>query len=123
MSCERPCSTKLSLLACFSTHGSGGTMSKPIVVLLLLVFSRFSCKTESWTARPLVLMRSPIFLGAGTGKDDPKKPKIKILGVCGGIGSGKSAACTLLVDELHCLAHLGELRRREDTRFYNSSSS
>lgn len=31
---------------------------------------------------------------------------IKVLGVCGGIGSGKSAACKLLVSDLDCLAHI-----------------
>lgn len=31
---------------------------------------------------------------------------IKTIGVCGSIGSGKSAACKLLVDELNCLAHI-----------------
>jgi dephospho-CoA kinase len=31
---------------------------------------------------------------------------VKILGVCGGIGSGKSAACKLLVSELNCFAHI-----------------
>jgi dephospho-CoA kinase len=31
---------------------------------------------------------------------------VKILGVCGGIGSGKSAACKILVSELNCLAHI-----------------
>jgi dephospho-CoA kinase len=31
---------------------------------------------------------------------------VKVLGVCGGIGSGKSKACELLVAELGCLAHV-----------------
>ena len=31
----------------------------------------------------------------------------RVLGVCGGIGSGKSQACKLLVSELGCLDHLG----------------
>jgi len=30
----------------------------------------------------------------------------KVLGVCGGIGSGKSEVCRLLVEELGCTAHL-----------------
>lgn len=29
-----------------------------------------------------------------------------VLGVCGGIGSGKSQACRLLVDELNCIEHI-----------------
>mmetsp|Transcript_3056 Transcript_3056/g.6364 ORF Transcript_3056/g.6364 Transcript_3056/m.6364 type:complete len:269 (-) Transcript_3056:2457-3263(-) len=32
--------------------------------------------------------------------------KLKVLGVCGGIGSGKSTACKLLVDHCKCLAHI-----------------
>lgn len=32
--------------------------------------------------------------------------KLKVLGVCGGIGSGKSTACKLLVDHCNCLAHI-----------------
>ena len=31
----------------------------------------------------------------------------KVLGVCGGIGSGKSTACKLMVDELGCLDRIG----------------
>jgi len=53
-------------------------------------------------------MRTPTFRGAGTAAEaDDSKKEVKILGVCGGIGSGKSTACVLLVDELNCLAHLG----------------
>jgi dephospho-CoA kinase len=32
--------------------------------------------------------------------------QLKVLGVCGGIGSGKSTACKLLVSDLGCIAHL-----------------
>ena len=32
--------------------------------------------------------------------------EVKVLGICGGIGSGKSAACKTLVSELNCLAHI-----------------
>ena len=35
----------------------------------------------------------------------------RVLGVCGGIGSGKSQACKLLVSELGCLDHLGAFPR------------
>eukprot|EP00540_Astrosyne_radiata_P008713 CAMPEP_0116841222 /NCGR_PEP_ID=MMETSP0418-20121206/10802_1 /TAXON_ID=1158023 /ORGANISM="Astrosyne radiata, Strain 13vi08-1A" /LENGTH=232 /DNA_ID=CAMNT_0004471619 /DNA_START=125 /DNA_END=823 /DNA_ORIENTATION=+ len=31
---------------------------------------------------------------------------IRVLGVCGGIGSGKSQACKILVEKLGCLAHI-----------------
>lgn len=33
-------------------------------------------------------------------------PKARVLGVCGGIGSGKSTACKLLVGSVGCLAHI-----------------
>ena len=33
---------------------------------------------------------------------------MKILGVCGGIGSGKSTACQLMVDSLGCVARIGK---------------
>lgn len=32
---------------------------------------------------------------------------LKVLGICGGIGSGKSAACQLLVSQLNAMAHIG----------------
>ncbi|KAL7541795.1 hypothetical protein ACHAXR_011222 [Thalassiosira sp. AJA248-18] len=32
--------------------------------------------------------------------------KMKILGICGGIGSGKSTACELMVDSLGCVARI-----------------
>ena len=35
---------------------------------------------------------------------------MKILGVCGGIGSGKSTACKLMVDKLGCIDRIGELQ-------------
>jgi len=38
-----------------------------------------------------------------------EQSKIRILGVCGGIGSGKSMACKLLVSDLGCMAHIGTL--------------
>jgi hypothetical protein len=34
---------------------------------------------------------------------------MKILGVCGGIGSGKSTACKVMVDTLGCVGRIGEL--------------
>lgn len=33
-------------------------------------------------------------------------PSFKVLGVCGGIGSGKSTACKLLVSSCNCLEHI-----------------
>lgn len=37
---------------------------------------------------------------------DASRDRVKVLGVCGGIGSGKSAACQLLVSDLDCLLHI-----------------
>eukprot|EP00581_Thalassiosira_minuscula_P018733 CAMPEP_0183714088 /NCGR_PEP_ID=MMETSP0737-20130205/8758_1 /TAXON_ID=385413 /ORGANISM="Thalassiosira miniscula, Strain CCMP1093" /LENGTH=346 /DNA_ID=CAMNT_0025942993 /DNA_START=39 /DNA_END=1079 /DNA_ORIENTATION=+ len=41
-------------------------------------------------------------------KKDPSQERnnMKILGVCGGIGSGKSTACQLMVDSLGCVARI-----------------
>jgi polynucleotide 5'-kinase involved in rRNA processing len=36
---------------------------------------------------------------------------VKVLGICGGIGSGKSAACKLLVSQLNALVHIGTEKR------------
>lgn len=36
----------------------------------------------------------------------PSSAQVKVLGICGGIGSGKSKACEILVSELGCLAHI-----------------
>ena len=35
-----------------------------------------------------------------------QQQQVRVLGVCGGIGSGKTAACKILVSELNCLAHI-----------------
>ena len=51
-----------------------------------------------FSPKPLAMSTSPI---EGHGPQT-----FKVLGICGGIGSGKSHASKLLVSELHCLAHL-----------------
>lgn len=45
--------------------------------------------------------------------NDSKSSNFKVLGVCGGIGSGKSTASKLLVSGLGCLEHLGKLWRKK----------
>lgn len=45
-------------------------------------------------------------MSANDHPQQPKEKKVRVLGVCGGIGSGKSAACKILVAELNCLAHI-----------------
>ena len=42
------------------------------------------------------------------GNNDAQKTKMIILGICGGIGSGKSTACQLMVESLGCAARIGE---------------
>lgn len=41
-----------------------------------------------------------------TQTDNSNNKKMKILGICGGIGSGKSSACELMVDKLGCVARI-----------------
>ncbi len=41
-----------------------------------------------------------------TQTDNSNNKKMKILGICGGIGSGKSTACELMVDKLGCVARI-----------------
>lgn len=43
-----------------------------------------------------------------TTNNDTRKQRIRILGVCGGIGSGKSTVCQVLVSEFGCLGHIGK---------------
>jgi hypothetical protein len=60
--------------------------------------------------RQLPPHRSPIMSASSTlasSKHD-NADDIKVLGVCGGIGSGKSTACKLLVSQFRCLAHIGK---------------
>ena len=40
--------------------------------------------------------------------DDAESDKVRVLGVCGGIGSGKSTVCQVLVSEFGCLGHIGK---------------
>jgi len=37
----------------------------------------------------------------------PQPSGVRILGIGGGIGSGKSTACKELANELGCMAHIG----------------
>eukprot|EP00985_Skeletonema_marinoi_P004484 scaffold1955_cov122-Skeletonema_marinoi.AAC.12 len=51
---------------------------------------------------------SPLFSAASEDHEitTPLVSKMKILGICGGIGSGKSTACQLMVDKLGCVARI-----------------
>ena len=55
------------------------------------------------------ISRRPFVLRASTSEDLGAEGSMKILGVCGGIGSGKSTACELMVDRLGCAGRIGEL--------------
>ena len=43
-----------------------------------------------------------------SGENEMSENKMRVLGVCGGIGSGKSTACQLMVDSLGCVARIGK---------------
>jgi hypothetical protein len=49
----------------------------------------------------------------------PQRQKIRVLGVCGGIGSGKSSACRILVSELGCAAHIGTFEAKGKRSFFH----
>jgi dephospho-CoA kinase len=79
---------------------------------ILLVCLALSRASTCWTLSilhepfPLRLQRSRSHKMTTTLDDQEGLPDFRVLGVCGGIGSGKSSACKLLVAELNCLAHL-----------------
>ena len=84
--------------------------------LLLSAIACFPLSCASFRPDPTVVssqgssyrMKRPsgmISVSASSGAD-PSTTNIRVLGVCGGIGSGKSTACKILVSELNCLAHV-----------------
>ena len=80
----------------------------PLIVLTwttLHTSSAFQSTPKSITS---ITLKSQLF-SAATAQHVITKPsinKMKILGVCGGIGSGKSTACELMVDKLGCVARI-----------------
>ena len=82
---------------------------------LFLVLNRF-LQSVAWLSVPSLLhrrsKRSSLvrFMMVENGKSSTDG--VKILGVGGGIGSGKSTACQWLVSELGCVAHIGAFRGR-----------
>jgi dephospho-CoA kinase len=80
--------------------------------ILLIVFIALLRASTCWTLSilhesfPLWLQRSRSHKMTATLDDQEGLPDFRVLGVCGGIGSGKSSACKLLVAELNCFAHL-----------------
>ena len=78
-------------------------VSQAFFILLILDFFCISISFDLkfFTCRK---QRSlPMLLSKSTNEEIGK---LKVLGVCGGIGSGKSSACKLLVSSLGCVAHL-----------------
>lgn len=49
----------------------------------------------------------PLAMSQNEEEQRGEKPRLSVLGVCGGIGSGKSQACKILVSELGCVTHIG----------------
>lgn len=65
--------------------------------------------TAAWARQSLPLHSKAVsFMSKSSAAEEIGSPQLKILGVCGGIGSGKSTACKILVSELKCAAHIGK---------------
>jgi hypothetical protein len=77
------------------------SLGLPFIFLLPLYSSAWA--HQSQPLRP----KAVSFMSKSSAADEVGSPQLKILGVCGGIGSGKSTACKLLVSELKCAAHIG----------------
>eukprot|EP00934_Nitzschia_sp_Nitz4_P004743 Nitzschia sp. Nitz4//scaffold2_size372955//365995//366903//NITZ4_000484-RA/size372955-processed-gene-0.462-mRNA-1//1//CDS//3329546961//4733//frame0 len=77
---------------------------------LFLTFFCWCCNVENCNAFPIVWspsVRVQKLMISGVGPAlEQAAPSVRVLGVCGGIGSGKSTASKLLVSDLNCLAHL-----------------
>ena len=58
---------------------------------------------------PIVSSKLSLAVTNMSGGSNGESSSVRVLGVCGGIGSGKSMACKLLVSDLGCLSHLGTL--------------
>ena len=84
----------------------------------LLLLSLLHCTPSYYALRASSATPSTshrCFQASVMSSDDPRsqqqqqqqqQQRVRVLGVCGGIGSGKTAACKILVSELNCLAHI-----------------
>ena len=70
------------------------------------LFFRLQATTQHHRFR----MDSQIFHSTKSEMDEGNN-KTRILGVCGGIGSGKSTACKMMVNSLGCIDRIGEYMR------------
>mmetsp|Transcript_9237 Transcript_9237/g.22686 ORF Transcript_9237/g.22686 Transcript_9237/m.22686 type:complete len:338 (+) Transcript_9237:104-1117(+) len=84
-----------------------------LVLLLFLLFAVSGVPAISAWTFPSSFLRpatkaptgTTVLMSSGAGRDDDDDG-IRVLGVCGGIGSGKSTACKLLVDKLRCRSRI-----------------
>ena len=105
-------------ISAFSTHRCPSpTLIRPFFSEVSFLWKETSPLTKlcqsSRTYSYTYPFNSPRSIMNASGGDDDKsgiveRSKLKILGVCGGIGSGKSTACQLMVDSLGCVARIGE---------------
>lgn len=72
------------------------------IILLPLSFGT----VFGWTPVDKLPPKTNLSMAASEGKT-AEVNAIRVLGVCGGIGSGKSQACKLLVSDLGCISHIG----------------
>ena len=80
-------------------------MQTRVVVAALLIRS----STAGWITPVTRVFSSKSWIktSMSSSSDNNKNTSLRVLGICGGIGSGKSRACTLLVDNSdECVAHL-----------------
>jgi hypothetical protein len=91
-------------------------------LVLILVLINFCCRyVSSLTLNiPSSSHRNPTAMSASSAPNEICQ--FKVLGVCGGIGSGKSSACKLLVSDLACLAHLG-MYTYSDSKYTDARSA
>jgi len=62
--------------------------------------------TTSTTSSSTTTSLIPITMSSIGSPNDTADDSVRVLGVCGGIGSGKSTACKLLVSSCNCLVHI-----------------
>jgi RecA/RadA recombinase len=80
--------------------------------------------SSAWARQSLPLRSKAVsFMSKSSAAEEVGSPQLKILGVCGGIGSGKSTACKLLVSELNCAAHIGKSYKSSQVAVIEESSA
>lgn len=75
---------------------------KSLLVVLTTVVAAWTSSSSSQKFARIATLHHSVMGSPGSGND----LVVRVLGVCGGIGSGKSYACQTLVNELGCWAHL-----------------